>query len=298
MNISTPDSETLSLPATLFETFKEILGGVLDATQRLIAENATDFLLGMLTLLIGWTLASVLRGTASKLARALGIDVIADRSGLRAFMRKNEIHQAPSRYLGWLVFALILYASTLAACERMGLHTVVDFLRQVASIIPRAVVVILMLALGVGLGKIAQKLASKAARIGGLPLPDLLGGFCRIAVVVFASFLALNYLEWASQSVLMGGFALVIGLAIGLALFLTVAAGALTENLLNHPFIKSTYAKGDFIRCEACEGKVVKIEAAATHIRNEEAVVIVPNRLLASQIVQVIRGDANASGKI
>ncbi|MCC5847226.1 MAG: mechanosensitive ion channel [Verrucomicrobia bacterium] len=298
MNTPISVTEDQSLPAKIFQTFAEILGGVLDSTQRLVAEHAMDFLLGVLTLLIGWILASVLRGTASKLARAMGVDIIADRSGLRRFMRKNEIHQAPSRYLGWIIFALILYASTLAACERMGLHTVADFLRQVASIIPRAGVVILMLALGVGLGKIAQKLTSKAARIGGLPVPDLLGGFCRIAVVIFASFLALNYLEWASQSVLLGGFALVIGLAVGLALLLTFAARNLTESLLNHPFIKSTYNKGDFIRCEACEGKVVKIEAAATHIRHDEALTIVPNRVLAAQTVHVIRGDANAAGKI
>ena len=180
----------------------------------------------------------------------------------------------------------------------MGLQTAADFLRQVASILPRAGVVIVLLALGVGLGKIAQSLSTKAARISGLPLPEFLGGFCRIAVILFASFLALNYLEWASQSVLLGGFALVIGLALGLAIFFTVAARGLTESLLNHPFIKSTYVPGDYLRCEACEGKVLKIDAAATHLRTEEATTIIPNRILAAQTVTVVRSNSNASGKI
>ena len=296
--MNTPEPPTQSLPAKIFDTFAEILSGLLDNTQALIAENATDFLLGVLTLLVGWFIASVFRGLASKLARAIGIDIIADRSGLRRFMRKNDIQDPPSKHLGWLFYIVILYVSTLAAFDRMGLETAAEFLRHVASILPRAGVVLILLALGVGLGKLARGLATKAARMSGLPMPEFLGGFCRGAVILFASFLALNYLEWASQSVLIAGFALVIGLALGLAIFFTVAARGLTESLLNHPFIKATYAPGDFIRCEVCEGKVLKIDAAATHIRTEEATTVVPNRVLAAQIVTVVRGGGNAAGKI
>ncbi|MCC5843949.1 MAG: mechanosensitive ion channel [Verrucomicrobia bacterium] len=296
--MNTPESPSQSLPAKIFETFKDILGELLDNTQTLIAENATDFLLGVLTLLVGWFVASLFRGLVSKLARAVGIDIIADRSGLRRFMRKNDIQDPPSKHVGWVFYVVILYASTLAAFDRMGLETAAEFLRHVASVLPRAGVVLVLLALGVGLGKLAQALATKAARMGGLPVPEFLGGFCRGAVILFASFLALNYLEWASQSVLLAGFALVIGLALGLAIFFTVAARGLTESLLNHPFIKSTYAPGDFVRCEVCEGKVLKIEAAATHIQTEEATTVIPNRVLAAQIVTVVRNNTNAAGKI
>ena len=38
--------------------------------------------------------------------------------------------------------------------------------------------------------------------------------------------------------------------------------------------------------------------AAATHIRTEEATTVVPNRVLAAQIVTVVRQTGNASGKI
>jgi small-conductance mechanosensitive channel len=296
--MNTPETPDQSLPSKMFETFRGILGDLLDNTQSLVAEHSTDFLLGVLTLLVGWFVASLFRGLASKLARAIGIDIIADRSGLRRFMRKNDIHDPPSKHVGWLLYVVILYVSTIAAFDRMGLETAAEFLRHVASILPRAGVVLVLLALGVGLGKLAQGLATKAARIGGLPMPEFLGGFCRGAVILFAFFLALNYLEWASQSVLLAGFALVIGLALGLAIFFTVAARGLTESLLNHPFIKSTYAVGDFIRCEACEGKVLKIDAAATHIQTEEAVTVVPNRILAAEIVTVVRGGGNAAGKI
>lgn len=294
--MTSPDN--LSLPARIFQTFREILGGVLDTTQTLVAENATDFLLGILTLLLGWIVASLFRGTAAKLARAVGVDIIADRTGLLTFMRKNDIRRPPSKILGWIIYAAILYAATLTAFERMGLETAAQFLRHIAGILPKAAVVLLLLALGVGLGKLAQSFATKAARIGGLPLPELLGSFCRLAVGLFSLFLALNYLEWASQSVLLGGFALVMGLALGIALLFAIAARGLTESLLNHPFLKSTYTKGDYIRCDAGEGRIVKIDAAATHIRRDESLTIIPNRILAAQTTEVIREAQNPSGKI
>jgi small-conductance mechanosensitive channel len=89
--------------------------------------------------------------------------------------------------------------------------------------------------------------------------------------------------------VLISGFALVIGLALALAILFTIAARGLTESLLNHPFIKASYFPGDRITCSACDGEVVKIDAAATHIRSESGLMIVPNRILAEQTVTVQR---------
>jgi small-conductance mechanosensitive channel len=294
--MTTPENP--SLPSHLFDTFKEILESLLNSTQSLIAENAMDVLLGILTLFVGWMFAAVFRGVFSKCARAIGVDVIADRSGLRRFMRKNDIHQPPSRYLGWLIYALLLYATTLVAFERMGLHTVADFLRQTASYIPKTGVVLILVALGVGIGKLAQILTTRAAKVSGLPMPGVLGGLCRGAVVLFALFLALNYLEWASPQVLFSGLALVTGVALGLSILFTIAARGLTESLLIHPFLKATYSKGDFIQCSSVEGTVVKIDAAATHIRTEKTLTIIPNRLLAAETVQITRAGENPAGKI
>lgn len=293
--MSAPPSQ--SLPERILETLSDILLGVLNQTRDVIAAHGLNFLLGLLTLLLGWFLAALLRGLAGKSARALGIDVIADRSGFRRFLEKNDLHHPPSRLFGWLVYALVFYAGTMAAFDRMGLEMAADLLHRFARIVPRAMVVLLLLALGVLLGRIARSLTTRAARIGRLPLPECLGEVVRLAVGLFALFLALNYLDWASPAVLTGGFALMLGLLLGISLFFALAAKGLTESLLNHPFLKATYQKGDWIRCPVGEGTVVKIDAAAVHLKTNQTLTIIPNRILAAQTVELRRADSPKKSK-
>ncbi|MDA3874919.1 MAG: hypothetical protein PF795_13295 [Kiritimatiellae bacterium] len=286
--MNTP-TDVPSLPEQIFSTLAEVLAGLLDSTRELIDRNGTDFLMGLLTLGVGWVVASMLRGLTSKMFRALGLDVIADRTRLRAFLVKNDIHRPPSLYLGWGIYVLVLYGTTVAAFDRMGLGTLADFLRHLASYLPRAAVVFLLLGLGIGLGRVAAALTARVSRLAGLPVPQVIGSAARGAVFLLSLFLSLNYLQWASQSVLLGGFALVIGLGLGMAILFTIAARGLTESLLNHPFLKTTYLPGDHIHCSVCRGKVVKVDAAATHVHTDEGLTIIPNRRLADLTVTVNR---------
>lgn len=280
-------SNPTSLPSRIFNLLKQVLGDLLDSTQNLIAENAMDILFGFLTLLLGWMIASVGRGLFSKLSRAAGVDIIADRTGLRNFMIRSDIHKPVSKLLGYLVYAMILYATTLVAFDAMGLNAASDFLRKLASYIPRACVVFVLLVLGVGLGKLVKSLCTRAARISGLPMPDFIGSFCRFAVILFAIFLALNYLEVASIKVLFYGSILVIAVTLLLSILFTIAARKLTESLLSHPFLKSTYSRGDHISFEGCAGEVLKIDATTTHILEDDCIRVVPNHIITSQTVRL-----------
>lgn len=278
-----------SLPAILLETLSNILGDLLDTTADLISRNAANVFTGVLVFVVGWIVATVLRGLSAKLARATGIDVISDRTGLRAYLHRNDIPVPLSRILGWLVYTLVLYATLIAAFDRAGLEMASDFLRHVAAWIPKLFVVFVLLTLGVALGRVARGLTIRAAKIGGLPVPEILGGLCRAAVLFLAVFLSLHHLEWASREVLTSGFLIVIGMAFLLAILLSVAARGLTESLLTHPFLKSTYKPGDRIRFDDVEGVVRKIDAAATHLECEGGVRIVPNRDLAAREVMRMR---------
>lgn len=278
-----------SLPAILLETLSNILGDLLDTTADLISRNAANVFTGVLVFVVGWIVATVLRGLSAKLARATGIDVISDRTGLRAYLHRNDIPVPLSRILGWLVYTLVLYATLIAAFDRAGLEMASDFLRHVAAWIPKLFVVFVLLTLGVALGRVARGLTIRAAKIGGLPVPEILGGLCRAAVLFLAVFLSLHHLEWASREVLTSGFLIVIGMAFLLAILLSVAARGLTESLLTHPFLKSTYKPGDRIRFDDVEGVVRKIDAAATHLECEGGVRIVPNCDLAAREVMRMR---------
>src|SRR5690606_29382948 len=119
-------------------------------------------------LVLGWLMASIGRNVVAKLLRAFGLDVVAERSGARRYLQKHDIKLAPSALAGWLVYLVVIYTALVMAFGRMNLDAASRLLTDVAGFIPKILVVVLLLALGVWLSRWIGGLLGRGARLAGV----------------------------------------------------------------------------------------------------------------------------------
>src|SRR5690606_2382154 len=94
--------EPVNLWTAIGETIGEMIGLILTWTRETVWHYAPGFLSGLLVLLLGWLMAAIGRNVVTKLLRALGLDVVAERTGVRRYLQEHEIKIAPSAMAGWL----------------------------------------------------------------------------------------------------------------------------------------------------------------------------------------------------
>lgn len=284
----TPETEPASTNS-FFYVVQEMLTRVLDGTANLINAHAENFLFGILTLIVGWLVAVLVRHFAARLLRAIGLDVVLDRIGLVGYLQRHEINGRPSYLIGWVLYLSIIYSALVLSFDRMGMTAVVTFLTTIASYIPRLLVVGVLLVLGMVLGKLARQISIGSARLLGLPAPDYFGAGARLAVMLLTFVVALDYLGWASTSILLGGMATILLAGLVGGLLFALCARQLTESLLARGFLTATYKVGDRIRLDDIEGEILNIDSTLTRLQTEAGVLIIPNRRLHECSVTILR---------
>ncbi len=291
----TSNEETVQPTGETFSgVLTEALTRLLDKTAYLIGTYGEAFLLGLLIIVVGWITAVLLRALATRLLRAAGLDVVADRIGMRAYLERHDIGGRPSTAIGWILYAAVLYSALVLAFDQMGLYAAAGFLRTAAALVPHVLVVFILLLLGLILGKLARNVSAGGARLLGLPAPDLFGAGARTGVFLLALVVALDYLGWASTTVLLGGLGVLLLGGLGSGLLFALSARRLTESLLARGFLTATYRPGDRIRIGETEGTVLKIDATVTRIKAETGEVVLPNRRLHDSRVEVLPRDPSA----
>src|SRR5690606_29899427 len=156
--------ESVNIWSQIGDTVTEMLGMILTWTRETVWRYAPGLLSGLLVMVLGWLMAVVGRNVVAKLLRAIGLDVVAERSGAGGYLRRHDITLPPSRLAGWLVYLVIIYTALVMAFQRMQLDAANRLLLDTAAFIPKIIVVVLLLSLGVWLSRWIGGLLGRAAR--------------------------------------------------------------------------------------------------------------------------------------
>lgn len=278
--------ESVNLWTEIGQTIGEILAMILTWTRETVARYAPGLLSGLLVLVLGWLMAAIGRNVVAKLLRALGLDVVAERTGVRRYLQDHEIRLAPSAMAGWLVYLVIVYTSLVVAFERMSLGAASRLLTDVARFIPKILVVVLLLALGVWLSRWIGGLLGRAARLAGVPFHEVIGTLVRIGGIVLAVIVSLDYLGLASQQTLLLGLGVIALGFVATGVLFAVCARDLVGNLLARNFVAGEFKIGDCIRIGDIEGQVESIGTTVLRLRQGSSRHLVPHGHLASQSVE------------
>ncbi len=273
-----PIPETLTFSEELQHIFSEVFIDSLTSLKVYTIEFMPKFAIGLAILFLGWLGAVLVRKVITKSGRALGIDVVADKLGVTAFLQTRDISFTPSALFGWACYWAILLSALILSFNRMDLPAAAELIRHVLFYLPRIVVAIVLLALGFFLSGIAGNFIDRIARVAHIPFHFVLGQLARYSLIVLAVVNALEYLHLASRTVIIALISMVgVGAFVICIAFLT-SGREIIASLISQRFIQTEFSPGDTLRLHEWEGTIVKIGNIATEIQTATGTTYIPNR--------------------
>ncbi len=151
------------------------------------------YLLGaVLVLLVGWIAARVLQGLLVRALKKLGIDQLARRVGVEAFLERGAVGHTTSELLGIFLYWLIMLVALATAINVLGLTATAELLDRILRYIPEVVSGIIILILGTFFASVLGTLVQTVTATAGIKQAHLLGQVTRVVLVLFAVEVALE----------------------------------------------------------------------------------------------------------
>lgn len=171
-------------------------------------------------LLAGFAIAKMVeRGTDATLKR-IGFNRWMREGGVTEALQRAGTSLEPSGVMAKLIFWTVMVLVILLAANALGLAVVSSLFAELLAYIPNVIAAVIVLVLGIVLGEFVRELVLASA--GGVSGGPTLGRAAKIAVIVLATFMALEQIGIAQDIVLVafiavfGAAALAAGIAFGL----------------------------------------------------------------------------------
>jgi small-conductance mechanosensitive channel len=209
-----PTEETSAWTSLVVEPVREMLTQVLGYLPKLLG--------ALLILIIGWIVARVIRRLVDELLKLVRFDSLADKAGISGVLEKGNVKVTAREVVSGLVYWLIMIMVLVMTVNALGLPRASDILESIFAYVPRVIVAILAIIIGLFLASFVAGIVRLAAANANMPKPDVLAGICRWVIIVFAAAVALTELDIASMlvattfNIILAGVVFAAALAIGL----------------------------------------------------------------------------------
>ena len=231
----------------------------------------------LILVLVGWFIARLLRALTFHVAsKAMGR--LNRNRHMDLKLQQSDSYQSVPDISGRVIFWTVLLFFIAAAVEALGLPAVSSFLGALTAYLPRILIAILIVFVGLWSGEFTRNhLARSMARAGLRQGPVV----ARLAQALVISMAVIVAVEQAGIDSTM----LVITLAIGF--FVTLGAAGLAfglgarstvANVIAAHYVKQNYQTGDKIRLGDTEGYITEITATSVVLDNEGTRVHVPTQ--------------------
>lgn len=175
---------------------------------------------GILVFLLGIVLGNWAQKGLVKSLELIKFESWTRDAKLKEFLKKAEINQKVEVILGSFVKWVIMLIFFVAATNILGLDTVAGLLGGILAYIPNVVSAVIVLAIGVLLGGVVERVVKGALASVDLKTSRLMGKIASYTVVTIATLAAFSELKIAEGfiNVLFIGFVAMLSLGFGLAI--------------------------------------------------------------------------------
>ncbi len=269
-------AETLSLSAT-----------------RLI-ERGIAFLPNVLTalalVLLGWLLARILRGVCERITR-LGLGRLARGIALRRGLESTGLSETAPMVIGRVVFWVVWLFFIAGALEKLELSVVRDFLSNLAYYLPRVLLGILVVFVGILAGNLANHaLVSSTARAGAR-YAQIVGRVVQGAILLVAIIVAADQIGIQS-TLLMVTVAIILGTTMGgAALAFGLGSGPTVSNIIASYYLQKTYRVGQQVQIGDIRGRILEIGPTAVFLDAERGRVSIPAKRFSEESSILLAGE-------
>jgi hypothetical protein len=199
---------------------------VMASVQAFLVQLGTflpKLLAAVIILVAGWFIAKLLCFIVVRGLKAVNFNVVTEGAGIDGFLKKGGVRKGAIDVLGALVYWLVILVTLLVAFDSLGLSIVSDLFSRVTQYIPNVIAAVLILTIGLYFARFVSDAISAYARNVGSQDADLIGKVTRYAISIFVFIIALGQMRIGdvllgnAVLIILGGFALAIGIAFGLA---------------------------------------------------------------------------------
>jgi len=256
-----------------------------------ISEFLPRLLIALFLFLVGWILGKILSTLSRKISSRIGLDEMAQRSGLAQRMEQVKIARSVSDILGILIFWLIFLSFTLVAIRFIGLEGAIAPLQSFVEYIPNLLAAILTLIVGTILAQLVAK-AVQAAMAGlGVEFHQAVGALTQGFLIVVTIIISINQLG-IDVSLLSGLLTNIVTVIVaGLALSFGLGGREVARNVLAGYYARESFRSGDRIVLDGQEGILEGIGALNSTIRVQAGIVVFPNKHLTETQVLVLHQE-------
>jgi hypothetical protein len=163
---------------------------------RIFMQNLGDFLpkllLAIIILIVGWLLGKFLKLAIVKGLKAINFNVLTDRAGIDGFLKQGGIKTDTAGIIGLLIYWLTILVTLVVAFNSLGLTYVTDLVSRIAFFVPKVIVAVLVLAIGLYFARFISQTVTAYGKNVGLEDAELLGRLARYAIMVFVILIALD----------------------------------------------------------------------------------------------------------
>jgi small-conductance mechanosensitive channel len=241
---------------------------------------------GALLLLVLGLLVAIVAGRLVRraLVRA-GLDRFADRSGTSELLGQAGLTSSLSGLVGTAVRLTIVVVAVFASLTLLGLAFLSDSLNEGIQYIPRLLVALALVLIGVVLGAFSRAWLERTS--AQLDFPVAVGPVVQVIVIVLFGLCAAVQLGVAVAPLTAIALILLAAGAFTLALAFGLGSRELARSLTSGRYAREGFEVGQTIRVGDVRGEIVSIEAAATTLKADNETIRVPNSLLVERTVVV-----------
>jgi hypothetical protein len=221
-----PDTPTHSPTQTQEQTMQQQLDvfvASLTTFWTQLAGFVPQLLAALVLLFVGWLLANLAKTGVMKLLDVLKFDVLAEKTGIEAFLKQGNLEVSLSRLLGKLTYWVIIFVVIVTVTNSLGLHLVAELFNKIVLYIPNVIVAILVLVFGTLVARFINRMVFAYLNNIGVQGALTISTLSEYGVIIFVVFVALEQLA-IGTTLLTAAFQIGFG-AIGLAFALAFGLG-------------------------------------------------------------------------
>jgi small-conductance mechanosensitive channel len=258
---------------------------VRDALQP-IARSATEIipdLLGALALLVGGALlARFLRVWGARLIDRL--PWLGRGRTVEGALRRMGIERTVGELVGGVLFWVVFVIFLTAATETLGLPVLATWLRGVSDYLPRVLLAVLIVVVGLLGGALARDAIGTAVSVVGMEQRAILGRAAQAVIVLVAVVTAIDQLGIDSRF-----FTAIVGLVAGAviggtALAFGLGARTTVSNIIACHYVRQTYRIGQVVRVGDMQGAIAEITTTAVILEAPGRRILVPAKEFSEKV--------------
>jgi small-conductance mechanosensitive channel len=264
------------------------------SATRLI-ERGIAFLPNILTalalVLVGWALARILRGVCERITRA-GLGRLAKSMAMRRGLESTGLSNTAPAVIGRVVFWVVWLFFIAGALEKLELAVVRDFLSNLAYYLPRVLLGILVVFVGILAGNLANHALVTSTARGGVRYAQLVGRVVQGAILMVAIIVAADQIGIQS-TLLMVTVAIILGTTMGgAALAFGLGSGPTVSNIIASYYLQKSYRVGQQVQIGDIRGRILEISPTAVVLDGEGGKrVMIPAKKFSEESSALLAGE-------